>query len=421
MAIPVLHLPVVQNWDCQATGSCCKEYQVNLTAEERQRITAQGWDRVKDLGGYAPFRRRGWLRRRFSLNHRPEGSCVFLSPQGRCRIHEQHGYDAKPLACRLFPFVLVPVADHWRVSLHFSCPSAAASVGRPLAEHGGLLDDLAGRLAERENLDAERDGGLVLPPPLVAGQRLDWPELLSLVDQVLSVLRDRNDSIERRWRRCLVVADLLRQTRLDQLSRNAREETVAITLAGAADVPRDPFLVPAPSALGRVIFRLLTALCTRKDRGPNRGLASRGWFALVGGVLRFARGTGPIPQMNGLLPPATFESAEEPMGPLPESAAEVFERYYAIKVGSLQFCGPAAFGLPVWEGLEALALTVPLNLWLMRLFKDLPPEKAAARALTIIDGHFCSNPVLASRRLRLGFQSLARRGELARLIAWYSR
>jgi hypothetical protein len=43
------------------------------------------------------------------------------------------------------------------------------------------------------------------------------------------------------------------------------------------------------------------------------------------------------------------------------------------------------------------------------------------QALTIIDDHFGANPLLASRRLRLGFQTLARRGDLARLIAWYSR
>jgi lysine-N-methylase len=421
MPIPVLHLPVVQNWDCQATGSCCQEYRVNLTREEQERFTAQGWDRNADLGGYAPFRRRGWLRRRFSLNHRPDGSCVFLGPAGRCRIHEKFGYDTKPLACRLFPFVMVPVWDHWRVSLHFSCPSAASSVGRPLAAHGGLMAELAAQLAARENLALSGAGSMVQPPPLVGSQRLDWPELLSLLEKIQAVLRDRNDSLERRWRKCLVAADLLRQTRLDQLTKNARDDTIALTLASAGDVPKDPLLVPAPSALGRVIFRLLAALCTRKDRGPNRGLASHGWLGLLGGVLRFARGTGLIPRMNALIPEETFERAEESAGPLPDAAAEVFERYYAIKLGSLQFCGPAAFGLPFWEGLEALALTVPLNLWLMRLFRDMPPEKAAARALTIIDSHFCSNPVLASRRLRLGFQTLVRRGELAKLIAWYSR
>src|SRR5262245_53188021 len=117
MAFPIHHLPVVQNWDCHVCCTCCKEYQVPVTDEERLSVEAQGWTR-EDLGGLAPFRRVGppWARR-WVLNHRADDSCVFLSEQGRCKIHEKHGYETKPLPCRLFPFVLVPVSDHWRVGL----------------------------------------------------------------------------------------------------------------------------------------------------------------------------------------------------------------------------------------------------------------------------------------------------------------
>jgi lysine-N-methylase len=420
--LPLLELPILkQNWDCHATGTCCQEYRIALTEEEYRRITVQSWNIAQDLDGYAPMRRAGWLRRRYVLNHRPNGDCVFLSPQGRCRIHERHGYEAKPLACRLFPFVPVPVADHWRVSLRFSCPSAAASQGRPLAEHSALLEELVARLTEREQLHPDASGYLVEPPALIADQRLDWSELLSLVDHLVALLGDRRDSLEHRWRHCLALIDMLRQTRLDRLSRKDREQTLAILTTAAGQIPRDPHHVPAPSALGRVLFRLSAALCTRKDRGPNRGPASRSWLVLVRGVLRFARGRGAVPRFNGLLPEATFAQAEESLGPLNPAAQEVLERYYAIKVGSLQYCGAAAFGLPFWEGLEALAMTLPLTLWLMRLFRDLPQEKATIRALVILDDHFGFNPLLASRRLRWAWQTLARRGELARLIAWYSR
>jgi lysine-N-methylase len=421
MSIPLVELPVLQNWDCHATGTCCKEYRINLTEEERRRIEAQGWDPVKDLGGLAPFRRRGWLRRRLFLNRRADGSCVFLSAGGRCRIHERFGYEAKPLACRLFPFVLIPVADHWRVGLRFACPSAAASVGRSMAEHNADLSDMAARLAEREKLQPQPGGDLIRPPRLGGGQTLAWPEILLLADRILALLRDRRDTMERRWRKCLVLIDLLRQTRLDQLPRTALEEVLSTATTAADDTPKDPHHVPAPSTLGRVIFRLAAALYTRKDHGPNRGLAARGRLALVGAALRFARGTGPVPRMHRLLPEATFEQAEEPRGPLGEAAQEVLERYYAIKVGSLQFCGPASFGLPFWEGLEGLAVTMPLILWVMRLFRDGSREEAAVQALTIIDDHFGFNPLLGSRRMRLAFRTLARRGELSRLIAWYSR
>jgi len=83
MSVPIRHLPVLQNWDCHVTGTCCKEYLVTISDEEKQRIEEQGWDPEKDLGGLTPFRRSGppWARR-YHLNHRPDGSCVFLSEDG---------------------------------------------------------------------------------------------------------------------------------------------------------------------------------------------------------------------------------------------------------------------------------------------------------------------------------------------------
>src|SRR5262245_28014667 len=144
MGFPLRHLPVLQNWDCHVCGTCCKEYLVTVTDEERRRIEAQGWDKDPDFAGLPLFAREGppWARR-YHLNHRPDGSCVFLRENGRCRIHERFGYETKPLACRLFPFVLVPVADHWRVGLRFACPSAAASKGRPLSGHDPDLERFA--------------------------------------------------------------------------------------------------------------------------------------------------------------------------------------------------------------------------------------------------------------------------------------
>jgi lysine-N-methylase len=421
MRAPLFTLPVVQNWDCQATGNCCREYRINVSEEERRRIEAQGWDSERDLDGLAPFRRSGWLRPRYFLNRRPDVGCVFLSPEGRCRIHERHGYESKPLACRLYPFVLVPVAEKWRVGLRFACPSAAASVGRSMAEHSSTLEELAAGIAAREGLQPGPDGTLARPPRLDTNQQLDWPGLLSVADRFLALLGDRRDPVELRWRKCLVLTDLLRQTRLDRLASGEKERTLTLLAATAGEAVRDPRLTMPPTMLGRVIFRLVASLYTRKDHGPDRGLASKGRLALLGAVLRFARGRGPVPRMARRLPEASFEQAEQSRLPLDAAAEAVLERYYTIKVGSFQFCGPHAFGLSFREGLESLALTLPLILWVMRLYQEIPREQAAVRALSIIDDHFGYNPLLGTRRLRLGIQTLVRRGELVRLIAWYGR
>src|SRR6516162_6722554 len=75
MALPIHHLPVLQNWDCHVCGTCCQEYRVTITEEEKQRIEAQGWDRDADLGGIEPFVEHGSRKgKRYLLNHREDDS-----------------------------------------------------------------------------------------------------------------------------------------------------------------------------------------------------------------------------------------------------------------------------------------------------------------------------------------------------------
>src|SRR5262249_23996028 len=145
-----------------------------------------------------------------------------------------------------------------------------------------------------------------------------------------------------------------------------------IAMSLDADVPADPSAVPAPSWIGRILFRQAAAVFTRKDHGPSRGPVMRTRLGLLGAAWRFARGTGPVPRLHAWLPETTFEQLGAPTGPLSEEAEHVLERYYVLKVGSLQFCGPAYFGLPFWEGLEALALTLPVMLWVARMYGKQP-------------------------------------------------
>lgn len=171
--------------------------------------------------------------------------------------------------------------------------------------------------------------------------------------------------------------------------------------------------------MGRVLFRQTLAVYLRKNQGPERSVV-RGRGGLAAAALRFARGKGLVPRLHGLLPAVTFERAEQPAGPLPPAAEETLERYYRVKIGSLQFCGASAYGFPLWEGLEALALTLPLILWLSRV---LPGGRAGVvtQAVSIVDEHFGYDPILGLKRQRLGMSLLSRRGELERLIAWYAR
>jgi lysine-N-methylase len=424
MTLPIRHLPIVQNWDCHASGACCRQgYIVSLTEEERKRIEAQGWDRDRDLGGAAPFTRSGppW-RRRWQLGEQADGSCVFLSENGRCRIHERFGYEAKPLACRLFPFVLLPAGTEWRISLRYACPSAAANLGRSLTEHDGALAAFADELVRQTGLTPQPDGALTRPPRIEGTPHVGWPDVLRIVSTLLDMLRHRTDPLERRLRKCLALSAVMRKTDLRHISGERLEDLLKL-LRGTVDqaTPANLMTLAPPGWIGRVLFRQSLALFTRKDNGPGRCPDGRGAIARLAAAVRFVRGTGRVPRMNAAIPETTFEEAERPGGPLPLEAESVLERYYQIKTGSLQFCGPASFGVPFWEGFETLVVTFPILLFVARTMKEVPRHKAVARALTILDDHIGFNRSLGTARQRMSFQILARTGELAKLVGWYSR
>jgi lysine-N-methylase len=414
MSLPVRHLPVLQQWDCQGCTNCCREYNVYLSDAERQRIDSQEWAKEADLAEVPLMvRDRGGWR----LHHR-DGHCVFLSEQGRCRIHERFGSAAKPFACRLYPFVLVPTGDHWRVGLRYSCPAAAASQGRPLADHVAEIRSYATELERREGMDEK-----TVPPPALQGrQAMDWPDLLVFTQALLTILKNRQDRIERRWRKCLVLASLCRQANFEQVRGDRLKEFLDLVSASLnAEVSAQAKDVPPPSWVGRVLFRMALAAHLRKDQGPDAGVAARGRRALFAAAWRFARGSGPVPSVHGLLPETTFEQIESGTSGVNPEAEQVLERYYLVKVGSLQFCGPTNFRMPFWAGLEALALTVPVVFWLMRAFVELSREQAAIRAVSIVDHPFGFSPLLGALRQRFSLNVLARRGELERLISWYAR
>ena len=134
----------------------------------------------------------------------------------------------------------------------------------------------------------------------------------------------------------------------------------------------------------------------------------------------FVRGRGPVPRVNEYLRDTSFEEVEQRSGTLAE-IDETLERYYMVKLNSLQFCGPPNFDLPLWEGLESLVLTLPMILWLARALTHLPPVEAVQKAIEIVDDHFGGNPMLGFSHVRFLVRTLVERGELEKLVAWYSR
>jgi lysine-N-methylase len=418
MPLPVKSLPVLQNWDCHGCGDCCKTYHVRVSEAEKAKIEAQDWSADPELKGLAPI---VWDRkdRAYRLNHTADGSCVFLMADNRCRIHAKLGPEAKPVACRIYPFALVPAGDHWRVGIRFACPSAAANRGKPVADKADELRDYAA-LFEADVGTPPKD-----PPPLQPGQSVSWPDLLRFVRALLDEIDDTSTAIDHRLRKIVALSALCKKSSFEKVS-GARLGEFLDVVAGAVadDVPLYPKDVPEPGWVGRTIFRQVVAVYTRKDNGPNAGIARTSRLTRIKAAWRFALGVGPIPRLHGLMPDTTFEAAEEPAGPLSANSDALLTRYYHIKIESLQFCGPNNFHRPFWVGLDSLLLTFPAILWLARVLTVegvRTRDEAVELAVRIVDDSFGFNKLLGSGRQAWATQALADRGELDRLIAWYAR
>jgi lysine-N-methylase len=416
---PVRHLPVVQNWDCHGCGECCREYQVTVTDSERERIQSQGWADDPRYAGMPLFIKGGtWRKPVYRLNVRADNTCIFLGEDGLCRIHAKFGSAAKPLACRIYPYVLVPAGDHWRVGIRFACPSAADNKGRPIRASLEDVRQYAQVLEQREGVAGQSPK----PPPLHGRVRVSWDDLERFNAALLAIIARPDSPIEYRLRLCLAIDLLCRQARFDKVSGQRLSEFLnLLTENFATETERDAEQIAPPGWIGRILFRQAAAVYARRDTGPRRGISSRGRMALLYAAWRFARGAGHVPRVHGLMPSTTFTDMENPAGPLPAASEAMLMRYYQVKLDSMHFFGPTNFRLAYLDGLESLLLTYPVIMWLSRAFNDRSREEAVTLALRIVDDNFGYNKLLGMSRQRLSTRILASRGELTRLIAWYSR
>jgi len=415
MPMPVRSLPTVQNWDCRSCSDCCRTYSVPVTAAERETIAKQAWSAVPGFEKMDTVVKAGG---EYALAHTAEGACVFLGDDNRCRIHAKFGAAAKPKACRIYPFVMVPAGDHWRVGIRFACPTATANQGRKLAEHAGELAEFAGLL----EADASRSIADLPPPPLQAGQSIPWVDLLRFNAAISEILNEPAYSLERRLRQISALAEVCKKSRFGEVQGDRLKEFLDVM--GAAIVEDVPIrtMVPKPGWVGRMLFRQLAAVYCRKDNGPDTGIASRGKWTRIRSAWRFARGTGAIPKLHARIPTMTFADAEEARGSIPAEIEALLLRYYRVKVESLQFCGPTNYHRPYWEGLDSLLMTFPAILWLARVFErgGLDRTNATKLALRLVDDSFGYNKLLDAGRQPWAMRALADRGEIAKLIAWYA-
>lgn len=113
---------------CDGHGGCCSTYSsIAFSRDDVRtalRVIPDADDRL-----FLPLYGSAWSSD-FSVGMR-DGACAFLAGDGRCRIHQAAGKEAKPRGCQGFPAVCVDDGAVVRVSAAVECACVLRSVAEP--------------------------------------------------------------------------------------------------------------------------------------------------------------------------------------------------------------------------------------------------------------------------------------------------
>ncbi len=420
MTLKLRTLPILEQWDCHHCTACCRETTIPLSPDDLARLKKQKWNEHPDYRGVPTVRRTTRLGGQAVLAHREDGSCVFLTATGRCRIHEEFGSEAKPRVCQLFPLQAVATDRGAAVTVRRSCPSAAADRGRTLDHH----------LPGLKRLLRTQFGSLAPPaaaPPIVRSVKRSWGDFHLVADALMRLTVDDRWPLVRRLVHGLQFCELLDEVKWKRVEAAALPELVAMLEQSApADIgslfqDRQP-----PTRSAARLFRRLGAHFIRCVSGgrPTRTWRDQWRAARLSGQLSAARGT--LPEVHPKFPAAKADQLERPLGPLPDDVLRPLNRFFEAHAASQQYA-LADPKLPLATSFRRLAFTFPMALWMLRwatvdggnmATPTTPchptPDDMVQIVVALERGYVL--PALAPAATLL-----ASTGQLERLIAWYGR
>lgn len=442
MDLPLRISPFGDRWRCQGCGICCRSVIIPLSDEEYRRIREQGWQSRPGFAGRRLFVRVHPFRRKYRLAQRLDGYCVFLSPQGRCRIHEEFGEEAKPLVCRMFPYQIVPLERFAYLTVRRNCPTAAKEIGPTLEEQTHEWRPLA----EQDRLRPRATA----PPPLSVSIRGGWRRFHRLCDTVERLLCDGRFPMVRRLVHAALLANMLDRCRPPIWADENKLREFLRLLEGSIPEEAGEFFRrrTPPSATAGLLLRrtvvdylrlhprfalentwshrlrwIATSLSLGWGRGkipaPAAGRAFQPWKPLS---VENDNRPSTIPNNDAAPGWVRLSELEHPLGPLDRELLRPLDRYFESMAVSRRFAVRGRPGWPITDRIRSLSLSFAVGMWMLRwssrnrgVTKDDVIDVVIA--LDRGEGHAPQ----ASRGYRRRLRALDRLGQIPRLLAWYAQ
>lgn len=380
MRLPI-YVPKLQGqkYSCHGCGSCCRDFTVQLTDTDLQKLNEQGWKERLGQEYVVQFRGHSWLKQT------DDGACVFLGDNGLCKVHAEFGLEAKPLACQFFPFMLSPNVRDTHVGISFACGSVVASKGADLESHRGDVRRMS------ELLPASAPMPVQLQGKLIASES----EVATIETALDGWLRKKNISPAVRYQGLAWLITSLLQANLGNV-RGEKLRQLASTLSDAVEQELPLLDWPEPSPRAWKLLR--QAVFTRIEDPKIGDLLKRGKVASVLGQWarsrKWAVGKGISLKTTGFrsVDFASFESTfgvfdtsttsigdstslsiEAAKNTLTDSQShdaeamdDLLQRWIRATILGGRAWGSGLYGLPIDQGLGLIMVNLLTALWLAR-------------------------------------------------------
>lgn len=404
-----------QHWACHSCAYCCRELVVSLSRDERDRIDREGW---ASKFGVQPYVKIG---KKWALNKAPDGACVFLDPENRCRIHSELGEAFKPLDCRRFPFSFRPTEQGWLVAPRFDCPSMARSEGLPVAKLGSQVRSLLPTDEMSQTLSQDTS-------KLSAGLIATQPECDMIYDHFTRWLDRADQPMHQRLIGLARITTTLAQASFEQVRGARIKDLLEVLFTTLPEISAEP--VESPTKRQRGMLRQLTFAHAEH---VSLNVMSQGWLVRlfqrldqVMSARRFLRGQGQVPLLPRTIGLTTFQEVEQvaPSAEDRDGAEDLVRRYLLTRLESRSVFGAGYFGWQIFDGLTALSLSLVVTGWLAR-------HRAACEhrttlkyddiieALGVVDAAATRLPALGTTAERMRIHYLRQDDGIARLIEAY--
>ncbi len=380
MRLPI-YIPKLQGqkYSCHGCGACCRDFTVQLTDTDLQKLHEQGWKERLGQEYVVQFRGHSWLKQT------DDGACVFLGDNGLCKVHAEFGLEAKPLACQFFPFMLSPNVRDTHVGISFACGSVVASKGAELESHRGDVRRMS------ELLPASAPMPVQLQGKLIASET----EIATIESALDAWLCKKNISPAVRYQGLAWVITSLLQANLGNV-RGEKLRQLVTTLSNA--VEQELPLLDWPEPTPRAWKLLRQAVFTRIEDPKIGDLLKRGKVASVLGQWarsrKWAVGKGISPQTAGfrsvdfasfestfgvfdtsttVIGDSTSVSVEAAKNTLLDSQSHdavamdhLLQRWIRATILGGRAWGSGLYGLPIDQGLGLIMVNLLTALWLAR-------------------------------------------------------